>query len=281
MNHLYRDAILKASEIRRKLKLNMFQPINIFDSCSNLGIDVKFVAVNMEGFYGKKGSKSTILISSLRPLPRRCFTCGHELGHHVFGHGLKVDILSDESKGPAPKDKDEVLVDAFAAGLLMPVGGIQAEFAKRELNFQEASAYDFYTICSIFGVGYQTLVIHCKVNNLINESKASSLLKLTPAKIFKGRFGDIGDKSYFRVIDEYADLSVVDLEVSNYLVVPSTINIDNDYLEKIVDSKTECIYKARKAGICSAHSSDKKASYFIRIQPENYIGFAEYRHFEN
>src|SRR6266487_5476530 len=131
MNSLYRDAILKASEVRKQLGVNMFQPLNIYDSCINLEVNVKFVDVNMEGFYVKQGGMSTILISSQRPFPRRCFTCGHELGHHVFNHGLKVDILSDESGRSTSKNRDEILVDAFAAALLMPVGGIQAEFAKR------------------------------------------------------------------------------------------------------------------------------------------------------
>lgn len=281
MNSLYRDAIRKASVVRRQLGVNMFQPINIFDSCINLGLTVRFVDVNMEGLYVKQGHSSTILISNKRPFPRRGFTCAHELGHHVFNHGLKVDILSDENEVATSKDDDEILVDAFAAALLMPVGGIQAEFAKRSWNFQQASPIDFYTVCSTFGVGYQTLVTHCKVNDLINESKADLLLKLTPAKIFKTYLGNVENKSYFKVIDQYSELSILDLEISNYIVLPYYMQVEGDYFDKQFDTKIGCMYIAKKAGISTAHSSDGKTSYFIRIQKENYLGLADYRHFEN
>lgn len=257
----------------------MFQPVNIFDACSKMGIDVKFVDLNMEGFYVVQNSTPTILISTQRPLPRRIFTCGHELGHHVFGHGSKLDLLSDEKGHTTVKDNDEVLVDSFAAALLMPIGGIQAEFAKRDWNIQSASPVNIYTICSVFGVGYQTLIVHCKANNLINETKATSLLKLTPAKIFKAHFGTFEEKSYFRILDEYTDLSVVDLEVSNYIILPHNTLIEGKSLEKMGTTALGCIYIARTPGIFTANNSGK--SYFIRIQRENYIGFAEYRHFEN
>lgn len=279
MKAIYRDAILKASQIRKQLELSMFQPINIFDACTKMRIDVKFVDLNMEGFYVIQNSTPSILISTQRPLPRRIFTCGHELGHHVFGHGSKLDLLSDEKGHAAGKDIDEILVDAFSAALLMPIGAVQAEFAKRDWNIQNASPVDFYTICSAFGVGYQTLIVHCKANNLINDSKAASLLKLTPTKIFKTHFGTVEEKSYFKILDEYTDLAVVDLEVSNYIVLPPNTLIEGNSLEKIGTHELGCIYIARSPGIFTANNSGK--SYFIRVQRENYIGFAEYRHLEN
>uniref|UniRef100_UPI003F9576DD ImmA/IrrE family metallo-endopeptidase n=1 Tax=Rhizobium leguminosarum TaxID=384 RepID=UPI003F9576DD len=76
------------------------------------------------------------MLSCLRPFPRRIFTCGHELGHHVFNHGMKVDIIAEESEDSTFKSSDEILVDSFSAALLMPVGGIQAEFSERNLSFQ-------------------------------------------------------------------------------------------------------------------------------------------------
>jgi hypothetical protein len=104
---------------------------------------------------------------------------------------------------------------------------------------------------------------------------------LTPAKIFNTYLSDALEKSYFRIIDHLAELSVVDLEISNYLILPSNMQLDECYLEKVLDSEIGCVFVARKAGITSAHSSDGKSNYFIRIQKQNYIGFAEYRHFEN
>lgn len=281
MNTLYTSAIRKASEVRIKLGLDLFEPINIYDVCCSLGIDVRFVDVNMEGLYVNNKGTSQILLSCLRPFPRRTFTCAHELGHHVFNHGLKVDIISDESADSSVKSSDEILVDAFAAALLMPVGGIQAEFTKRNMSFQSATPIDFYVISSVFGVGYQTLITHCKVNRLINDLKSIELLKFTPAKIFKAHFRNVEEKSFFKIIDGKCNPKPIDLEVSNYIVLPSDFIVDDDFLDKKYEAQLGSLFLAKKPGISSVHSNKTETSYFIRIQPQNYVGFAEYRHLEN
>lgn len=205
MNYLYKKALLKADEVRIQLRLNMFQPINIFDSCVQLDLSVRFVNVNMEGMYIKHEDESqpTILLSNQRPLPRRIYTCGHELGHHVFGHGSKLDALSDVSDhSNSRNDKDEFLVDSFAGALLMPIAGVKAEFAKRNWSIATASPIQFYTVSSVFSTGYQTLITHCKTNNLINKNHADTLSKFTPAKILKSLAGTETNKSYFKIIDK-------------------------------------------------------------------------------
>ena len=50
-----------------------------------------------------------IFISSLRPTGRQHFTCAHELGHHIFNHGMKIDELV--SKKESSYNDDEFLVD--------------------------------------------------------------------------------------------------------------------------------------------------------------------------
>lgn len=280
MKQLYASAIRKASEIRLKLGLNLFQPINVYDICARLELDVQFLDLNMEGLYVNNAGTPKIILSSLRPFSRRVFTCGHELGHHVFNHGLKLDTISEENDS-SYKSNDEILVDSFAASLLMPVGGIEVEFEKRNLKFHSATSVDYYIISSLFGVGYQTLIIHCRISNLINEAKYIELGKLTPAKIFKREFGDLGEPTHFKIIDGISKISPIDLEVSNYLSLPNHFSVEDGFLEKQKESPLGTLYLAKKAGIFSVHSGNSEVSYFVRIQPQNYIGFAEYRHFEN
>lgn len=283
--NLHRKAVLKADKIRIQLGLNIFQPINVIDSCINLGVTVRFVDINMEGLYirQKNGLYPTIILSNQRPLPRRYYTCAHELGHHCFDHGLKLDVLSGQQTLSAPNDSDEHLVDSFAGALLMPLAGVQSEFVKRNWTPQKASPIEFYTICSVFGVGYQTLIIHCRANGLINEVKAKSLMRVRPAKILENFLSaPIEEKSYFKIIDDQTQLSVIDLEVSNYLIFPSDVLIEGDHLQKLPMSNTkENIHKAIKPGIVRAISKKTNNSYFIRIQNANYVGLAEYRHLEN
>lgn len=283
LNLLLVKAIKKASHVRMKLGLDIFEPINIFDTCIKLGITVRFIDINMEGMFIKheNGVSSAILLSNLRPLPRRCFTCAHELGHHAFEHGTKIDALTEEASSSPYSDRDEFLVDAFAGVLLMPIAGIQAEFIKRNWKPQTATPVQFYTICSIFGTGYTTLVTHCRVNNLINEAKAKVLLKHTPAKILESMLGPISVKSYFKIIDNYASLSVIDLEVSNYIFLPQNIQVEGKHLRKYRKTDIGTVYVAEQPGIIRIADSDNSIAYFIRIQNFGYIGLAENRHLEN
>ena len=163
----------------------------------------------------------------------------------------------------------------------MPVLGIQAEFAKRNWIPQKASATQFYTICSVFGTGYQTLVVHCKANGIINEQKANALLKFTPAKIFKSLFQSSTHNSYFKIIDGHSHLSIIDLEISNYIILPASIQIEGNHLKKSQETSLGISYLAIKPGVTRAISSDGNFGFFIRIQNSGYIGLAEYRHLEN
>lgn len=280
MRALQMQAIKKAGQIRSKLKLNMFEPINIFDACDTLGVTVRFVPVSMEGMYVIRDSANPdILLSSLRPFARRVYTCGHELGHHLFGHGTRIDGLTEEGASKAVYDDEEYLVDMFAGALLMPIAGIEAAFAKRGWKLGYATPIQFYTISSIFGIGYRTLITHCKVNGLISELKAAGLLKQTPGKLLQQLIGPIAEKPYFKVIDESAEVSVVDIETRGYIFLPENTIIEGDHLSKRKKVVVGEAFIAEKPGIIRAVAGTK--GYFIRIQNAGYNGLAEYRHLED
>lgn len=275
----FQNAILEADKVRMQLGYTMFQPVNVFDICMAMGLSVRFVNISMEGMYTirEDSSHPTIILSNQRPLSRRSFTCGHELGHHVFKHGERIDQLNDNEF--ASDKEEEILVDAFAAALLMPTLAIQAEFAKRHLDISTASAMHFYVVASAFGVGYSTLVINCKVRGLINMTKEKELLKHTPAKLFKTITGLKDKASHFKLIDGLSQLPVIDLEVSNYIILPSSARVEGNHLEEYSRNTTEIVFIARRAGIVRALYAG--TSSFIRIQNAQYVGLLEYRHLEN
>lgn len=274
MSPLIKLALAKAYEVRKQFGLDLFQPTNVFDICDDLGLTVWFVDINMEGMYKSDGQ---IVLSSLRPLSRRVYTCAHELGHHLFNHGTKIDELNDSDN--APYDNDELLVDAFAGALLMPIAGVQAEFAKRNLKPNSSTPLQFYIISSVFGTGYQSLVTHCKVNKLITNTKAASLQKHTPAKILKEILGK-DTKASFKIFDGLTHVPVIDIEVSNVIFLPKSFKIEGNHLEKLTDTNEGVAYIAQKAGIIRAYCPDDN-TYFIRIQNIGYIGLSENRHLEN
>ena len=284
MNPLYRKALLKADKIRMQLGLDIFEPINIFDTCARLKVNVRFVDLtSMEGMYVVQDDYAhpTILLSSERPLPRRCFSCGHELGHHVFKHGSRIDGLSDTTEQSYSNNSEEFLVDSFAGALLMPIAGIQAEFAKRNWSPFEASPVEFYTISSIFGTGYQTLIVHCRANKILTESKCKALLKIKPAKILRSLLSAAVENPYFKIIDGQSQLSVIDLEVSNYIILPASFIGEGDHLQKLTDTPIGSAYMAIKPGIIRIASKDETVTSFVRIQNYRYVGLAENRHLEN
>jgi len=279
MNPIVMTATRKAAEIRNKNGFDNYQPLNIYDLCYNLGITVRFVDVNMEGMYfsQRDGSSPQFLISNQRPFGRRAFTCGHEFGHHVFGHGDRVDLLSEgETKG---YDKDEFLVDTFSGCLLMPVAGVLAEFAKRDWNIKTATCEQFYVVASVFGTGYQSLITHCQKNNLIGETQARSLQRHTPAKILENLLGRGSINSHFKIFDSMSMSPVIDLEASNFIFFPENTLVEGEHLSLFKSTSAGVCYLAKEPGIVRV--SNEHASYFVRIQNANYVGLAEYRHLEN
>ena len=282
MNILFLNAIKDATKVRDKLGLNMFEPVNIYDICKKAGVMVRIVNINMEGIYVKpdKHKKPTILLSNERPLPRRVFTCAHEYGHHCYGHSSKIDTQDYINKYTEEQNQEELLVNTFAGALLMPISGVQSQFAKRKLKSNKANALHFYLISSYFGVGYQTLVYHCKANRIITFDKMHQLLKHTPAKIFKENFSNEIENSHFKYVDSFSQPKILELEEKNYLILPSDVRANNIYLKEIKKTELGIIYMAIKSGISEVESENFKNSIKIRIERKNFTGLSEYRHLE-
>ena len=87
---------------RTQAGIDLKSPTCIYSLCETHGVNVRFNDINMEGMYDRQ-PKPRIHISALRPLARRAFTCAHELGHHVFGHGSTLDELRDARRGSRGK----------------------------------------------------------------------------------------------------------------------------------------------------------------------------------
>ena len=160
--------------------IDLKSPICIYGLCEKVGVTVRFNDINMEGMYDRT-PKPRIHISALRPLARRNFTCAHELGHHIFGHGSTIDELRDDQTKNTNRPPNEILADAFAAFTLMPTLGLKEAFSRRGLKPNNASALDMYAIACNFGVGQSTLVNHLAFSlNLITPVKRTALGKNYP-----------------------------------------------------------------------------------------------------
>ena len=173
-------ALHAAVATRATAELNQHDPICIYGLAEALDVTVRFNNINMEGMY-QRGARPRIHLSALRPLARRAYNCAHELGHHVFGHGLSIDELRKDAREHSWDDPKEFLADAFAGFTLMPVVGLRRAFTTRHWTPETATPAQIFTIACDFGVGYGTLLTHLSVSvNMISRSRATVLQRVTP-----------------------------------------------------------------------------------------------------
>ena len=156
---LARKAYTVAIKERKRAGIGLTSPICVFDLIHQAGIEVRFQNISsMEGLYYNDG-KPLILISSCRPRGRVAFNCAHEYGHHVFGHGDRIDEVID-STSKKQWEPDEFLADCFAGFFLMPKIAISKAFAVRGWNVAECTSDQAFVISGYMGVGYKSLLTH-------------------------------------------------------------------------------------------------------------------------
>lgn len=153
---LARMALNKALEVRECAGFDDESPICVYELCAKLNIRVVLDAnPSMEGMY-KAGVRPEIALSSMRPLGRKVFTCGHEVGHHAFGHGSSIDELRDDSD--AVFQPNEFLADAFSGFVLMPQLGVRNAFQMRRWDIKTATPVQVFAVACHFGVGYDSVL---------------------------------------------------------------------------------------------------------------------------
>lgn len=279
LQNLAKQALLQSEEVRRKFKLGSRGPICAFDLCEEMGLDVQFIDVSMEGMY-VRDDPPAILISVLRPLPRRHFTCAHELGHHLFGHGTSVDGLSDESDGPRKFDPKEFLVNSFAGFLLMPMIAVRKAFASRGWQPDAATPLQLYTVACSFGVGYVTLVNHLAYSlGLLRKPRADAMAKTRLGIIRREAVGRDTPQPLV-VADSHYSLQTLDAEVDHLLLLPLGSEAEGRVLEIRADLPSGRLFRAVRPGLAYVRTSGGGWEVLTRVSPREYLGASRNRHEE-
>lgn len=254
-------------------------PLCIYELSQKVGVKVRFVDINVEGIYSR-GKDPRIIIAAKRPVARRAFTCAHELGHHVFGHGSAVDELQDNRAKEDSDKPEEILANSFAAFLLMPTVGVRHAFASRNLAPNTATPEEIFAIACNFGIGYTTLINHLAFGiKDLSPMRASQLLKSSPKSIREQLLGTSRGLPLV-VADAHWNAKTLDLEVGSYLLLPNTVTVAEGVVEALESVGTRTLYRAVTAGIRQAHGPKGWAT-FIRVCRAKYAGMATYRHLEN
>ncbi len=276
---LARRALDKAAEAREEAGCDQRSPVCVYEICRRFGVEVRFVPVSMEGMYYKT-KPPRILLSALRPLPRRAFTCAHELGHHLFGHGSTIDELQEE----AAKDRfnpDEFLVDTFAGFLLMPKVAVRRAFVLRGWDLEKATPEQVYTVASSFGVGYATLAVHLGYGlQLIPVARAEELKKVALPKIRKNLLGRPLDGQLV-VADLHHLAPTVDAEVGASLLLPPGSTAEGEGLRVVEDLPAGRLFAAARTGLVRVTVPGSEWAVMARISRHQYVGLSDYRHLED
>lgn len=281
---LARKALASALQTRVKSGRSLWDPVCVYDLAENLGIEVRFLDVpSMEGLYSKKPGP-LILLPAQRPQTRQSYSCAHEIGHHVAGHGPNVDqhIEDDMVKHDIENNSDEFFADRFAGFLLMPKLTVERALTRRGWTPTTLTADQAYVLAGQLGVGYATLLQHMRWSlGILPNQIADTLLKIPPKRI---RCAWLGQETTANVlvVDQHWIGRPVDMQIGDYLVVPRGTRIDLPHpkmLEEVTCDKS--IFQANHAGIGRLIPPGDAPAIFVRLSRTAYVGLAKYRHLED
>ena len=273
---LGRQAVEAAADLRNRLDLDLFGPVDPYRAAELLGVKVVFLKNSMEGFY-LKARPPRILLSSLRPIPRRAFTCAHELGHHIFGHGSTIDQLQDDGRSDSDKP-DEILANAFAAFFLMPSVGLRGAFGRRAWDCETATPEQAFVIACQFGVGYLTLISHMSYTlRDMSAARRKELERSSPQRIRRELLDE--DYNSFIVVDQHNEASHFDVENGAAVVLPREFEVTGNALRHVRTLENNNIFEACRRG--RSHVSGAPTPFEVRVMPKEYEGAAVNRFLED
>ena len=237
------DAAAKAVSVRRKAKIPATSPINIFDFCEKQGVSVLFQDIpSMEGIYMPDASpKPAIIISSLRPAGRKAMTCGHEFGHHLYGHGHQWDELIEERNQSRKFEPEEFLVDVFSSCIQMPKTAVSNALSVRKIDVNKISPEEAFNLSCYFGVSYSGFIHHSeRTLNLLPMKQASAILKKQPKEIRADILGETCPQDLVVADLNWLDRAV-DVEVGDSIILPAGTGTEGISAKIATDNGTHVI----------------------------------------
>lgn len=280
MTSLGRQALRMALQLRRNRSLPRESPVNPIDIALGLGIAVHFLdKKSLEGMYCQDPGPRIFLPSTThRPIGRIMFSCAHEIGHHVLGHGTQVDEYLENPTLSRSSSQEERTANIFAAYLLMPRPAVIGCFSRRGWVAESPSPAQVYRVSVELGVGYMALLSHMAwALEILSESRLKALQKVQPKAIRS----DIISRNHpgpLVVLDKSWGEWSIDIEVGGIVAIPESIEFSARGLaEEGVENEWRLLH-AERSGI---HSVDLRGSRtVVRVTRRGYCGSARFRFME-
>lgn len=277
------DALGRALKLRGEMGIKPQAPAPVFDVIDRLGIKLSFMPIpSLEGVYRGRPNP-VILVSSERPPGRQAYTGAHELGHHVYGHGVAVGVASGDA-GQEPSESvgpEEYLADRFAGFFLMPKTAVKQGFRARGWEPKECTQRQVYTVAGWLGVGYSALVHHMRGSlRMLTYPQSARLLKATPNSIRAGILGREVRENLLVVGEKWTDRAV-DVQVGDLILLPFGTRYEAKNLRVVEETERAVLLTATAPGIGRVHRPGSGWAAFVRVSRRNYVGLGPYRHWED
>jgi Zn-dependent peptidase ImmA (M78 family) len=275
---LARDAMTRAYRVRREAGIALDVPVCVFDLAINMGVDVWFKAIpGMEGMYSREPGPA-IVVSSLRPAGRQAYTGGHELGHHVYGHGTRIDELLED--GERDDSEEEFLADCFSGFLLMTKAAVVRGFSDRGWQPPTATPQQVYTVAGWLGVGYETLVTHMQASvGLLDRGHADALRKTTPKKVKTWLLGT-DCTEHLVVADDIWQDQAIDIQMGDWVLAPAGVVAEKSCIAVVRNELFGTVLQGSAPGLGRITHREPGWSSFVRVSRKEYAGRGRFRHLE-
>jgi Zn-dependent peptidase ImmA (M78 family) len=276
-----RLALKEAVRLRKITSHTIWDAICPYDCAEQIGLEIRFVDIpSLEGMY-IKGNPPIVLVSSLRPMGRAAFTCAHEIGHHIFGHGTRID--QDQVAGINNiNNQDEFLAQTFAGFFLMPKSAVDRAFTLRNWRIESCTPIRLYTIACWFGVGYETLIDHLQYSLKVLSADHAKYLKDAKLSQIKADLITQEIKTNLIVVDNYWTNRAIDIQLGDMVLLPKGViqKGDKSKLLSIADRSGE-LFQGVLPGIGQFYNPSNGWSAFLRVSKPGFIGRSIFRHLDD
>ena len=283
MGQSKRDLALLATRtalrIRQQAGCNLQTAICVYDLCERLGVSVRFSDIpSMEGIYLPDAHpRPAIVVSSLRPAGRQSMTCGHEMGHHAFGHGEQFDELIEDRSDQRKNASEEFLADLFSAVLHMPKLAVAHAFSKRALDPATCTPEAVFAIAGSFSVGYGTLITHmARTLKIISATRESELVRHQPKDLRASLFGRACPTNLY-VADHHWTDRAIDVQADDIILLPAGAEAEGACITVLEQSTSRTVVKAVTPGIGRVFQNAISWAAFVRVTRRDYVGRSAFR----
>ncbi len=276
-----RTVLRHAMQVRKRLGIPMDHAICVLDVAAQLGIEVWFKPLSsLAGMYAG-GENPVVLIGSDRPVGYQNSTCAHEIGHHAFGHGTRVDEYIEGVERGRKGEPEELQASLFGAYLLMPQAAVTRIFTARGWSLNTPTAEQVFVAAGHLGVGYQTLINHLRwtIRSLSLEV-CDRLLSVQPKTIRASLVGQPICENVV-VVDEHWTDRPVDLVVGDLAFLPTGALVEGAAVEVVEESESYMTVRAIRRGLARAECPLDDWATFLRVMPKCHDGAAIHRHLED